>query len=167
MDTAAAYVVLSRATCLDGIYLLFLITLYDPAWPRNDDIVAFIGYFERFEQSTLNRGPVHVHACHSIPAPGRRQRRRPTAMAAASEAKANSATWHRCNPTLAPPNAQQRQLTVSSILLQQWHLQRKMPNRCLIRRSVPPPGKLSSLLSNFCARPRPTGLLYKSMYWLG
>ena len=53
MDTAAVYVALSRATCIDDIYLRFPIALYDPARSRNNDIVALIEYFKRLEQSTL------------------------------------------------------------------------------------------------------------------
>lgn len=53
MDAAATYVALSRATCLENIYLLFPVTLRDLNRPRNKDVVALIEFLQRLEQATL------------------------------------------------------------------------------------------------------------------
>ncbi|CAM9507277.1 unnamed protein product, partial [Ectocarpus sp. 12 AP-2014] len=52
MDPAAVYVALSRATCLEDLYLLFPVTLEDLNKPRNKDVVALVEYLERLDNAT-------------------------------------------------------------------------------------------------------------------
>lgn len=54
MDPAATYVALSRATCLENLYLLFPVTLRDLTRPRNKDVVALIDFLHRLEKATLD-----------------------------------------------------------------------------------------------------------------
>lgn len=54
MDSAASYLALSRATCLEDLYLLFLVTLVDLNKLPNKGVLALLDYLNRLDGATLS-----------------------------------------------------------------------------------------------------------------